>query len=133
MTAAYADAENALGKEIVRLEGLIALRDVVREIGSLEGAGSEESARLESARIDEAAAKADLVSIRQQVSDAAIKISEAQAAAEDVLTKAKVAASAIVAGAKAEAAKILADAESATVESRRRAQVLSEAIRQAGT
>jgi hypothetical protein len=137
MTAAYADAENALSKEIVRLEGLIGLRDILRDVGSLEQAANEARTRLESARLNEAAAQAELDAIQRRVESAkaaaASEIAEAQGSADSVLTQAKVAASAIVAGAKAEAAKIISEAEISTADARKRAQVLSDAIKQAGS
>jgi cell division septum initiation protein DivIVA len=137
MTAAYADAENALGKEIVRLEGLIALRDVVREVGSMLQAADEAGKRLAAAQADEATARDQLDAIEQKVvaaqSAAAIEIATASTAADDVLTKAKVAAAAIIAGARAESERIIVDAAARTAESTRKAALLATAIAQAGT
>jgi len=137
MTIDFTSAQNALDRELVRLETLVTLRDALKDIGGLAQALDEAGKRLEAARAEEAAAQADLEAIKQRVADAQaaadVEIATASAAADIVLTKAKVAAAAIVAGAEATAAQIVTDAEVKTADARKRAQVLSEAIKQAGT
>jgi hypothetical protein len=132
----YQDAEGALSRELVRLDSLTTLRDALREVGSMQQSADEAGKRLEAARAAEAEAQADLEKIQQRVDDAKaaadVEIATAQAAGDAELTRAKNAAAAIIAGAEAKAAKIVADAETQTADARKRAQVLSDAIAQAG-
>lgn len=132
--AAYANAESAIAQELVRLDGLYAARDILREIGSLEQAVNESRARAVSARADEAAAQDELKSTLQKVVDAqtaaATEIAEAQNSVAAVRARAAADADAIRAEATAAAEAIVASAEAATADSRRRAQILNEAIAQ---
>jgi uncharacterized protein YaiI (UPF0178 family) len=136
-TIDWTSAQGALDRELIRLESLRTLRDAVQIAGGLQQTADESGKRLEAAQAAEAEAQADLEKIQQQVdaarSAADLEIAKASAAGDVVLTQAKVAASAIIAGAKAEAAKIISDAEIQTADARKRAQVLSAAIAQAGS
>jgi hypothetical protein len=129
-------AENAIANEITRLQGLIDARDALRELGSLEQAIGEAGVRMEAARKDEAAAQAQLDALKQKVAaakaDSAAQIAAAKADVEAVRTKAQADADKIIADARKEAGRIVADAERATSESKRRAQVLSDALKVAG-
>src|SRR4051794_1438549 len=62
----FSDAENAISKELVRLEGLYAARDELRALASLEGAIAETQARLDAVRTDEQAALAGLENTRAE-------------------------------------------------------------------
>jgi hypothetical protein len=122
---------------LVRLESLIVLRDALRESGSLQQASDESGKRLEAALAAETAAQAELEKIQLRVADAQaaadVEVATASAAADTLLTKAKVAAAAIIAGANSDAAKIIENAKNQTAESTRRAQVLADAIKAAGS
>jgi hypothetical protein len=133
----FTSAEGALSRELVRFEGLTALRDVFTNLGSLQQATTEAQTRADAARAAEAAAQSDLAEILRQVSEAkaaaATAIAEAQASVAAVLAKANDDAAAIVAAAREQADKIISDAANATADSKRRAQLLADAIQQAGT
>jgi hypothetical protein len=137
VTINFQDAEGALSRELVRLDSLGVLRDALREMGSMQQAADEAGRRLDEARAAETAAQSDLASIQRSLdtakASAATEIAEAEQAAEGVRLQSQVAASAIIAGAKAEATKIISDAEVKTADARKRAQVLSDAIKQAGS
>jgi hypothetical protein len=136
-TTSFQSAENALTNEITRMQGIIDARDVLREIGTLRQAADESAKRLEAALAAEKEAQAELDDIQQRVAAARtaadIDIAKASAAGDTELTKARVAAAAIVEKARIDAAQIVSDAKSQTADSVRRAAVLAEAIKQAGT
>jgi hypothetical protein len=136
-TINFQDAEGALSRELVRLDSLVVLRDALQNIGSLQQAADEAAKRMEEAKAAEATAQSDLEKIQLRVANAQaaadVEVAKAEQAADVVLTKAKVSAAAIVAGAEATAAKIISDAEVSTADARKRAQVLSDAIKQAGS
>jgi hypothetical protein len=134
-TIDFTSAQNALDRELVRLETLGTLRDALRSAGGLQQASDEAGKRLEAALAAETAAQSDLEKIQLRVAAAQaaadVEIAKAEQAGDAVLTQAKVAAAAIVAGAKAEAAKIISEAEISTADARKRAAALSEAIAKA--
>jgi hypothetical protein len=133
----YQDAEGALSREVVRLESLVVLRDALRDIGSSKQASDEAGKRLEAALAAETAAQAELEKIQLRVAAACasadVEVAKAQGAAETVRLQAQNAAAAIIAAAETKAAKIVSDSEVKTADARKRAQLLADAIQQAGT
>jgi hypothetical protein len=135
MTIDFQSAQNALDRELVRLETLGTLRDALRSAGGLQQASDESGKRLEAALAAETEAQKRLEALSLRVADAqsaaAVEVAKAEQAADVVLTKAKVSAAAIVAGANAESARILAETETKTAAARKTAAALSDAIAKA--
>jgi hypothetical protein len=135
-TIDFTSAQNALDRELVRLESLTVLRDAVRDIGGLQQSAAEAQTRMAAARTDEAAAQASLEKIQLRVADAQaaadVEIAKAEQAADGVRLRAEVAGQAIVEAAKTKAAQIISDAETQTADARARAQVLSDALKAVG-